>query len=246
MSDFYYFYNQHLVICNKICLQTCFTNFWKGKLLKIRKQSFHMQNKFPLLFLEILTNPNTNKCCQIFLTFLKRYQKCFMFKKYGLLDSCHQQLVVVPALFEGNPLVNPQTLNCLNGRRHLSSLVQRTASWKDPFQQLVHILNLCRSLFPSNSQYLDLPCYHQWTHPMLFHPCWIEWLLPRYLMDVLLVAPRHVCYSKLWHVWDKQFGCTTIFQNVLKLVQEFGVFFNFRFTGEFFKDWFPSYWLMKL
>ena len=71
--DLYYFYDQNLVICYKICLQTCFTNFWKGKLLKIRKQSFHMQNKFSLLFLEILTNTNTNKCCQTFLTFLKRY-----------------------------------------------------------------------------------------------------------------------------------------------------------------------------
>ena len=29
-SDFYYFYDQNLVICYKICLQTCFTNFWKG------------------------------------------------------------------------------------------------------------------------------------------------------------------------------------------------------------------------
>ena len=33
----------------------------------------HIQNKFSLLFLEILTNTNTNKCCQMFLTFLKRY-----------------------------------------------------------------------------------------------------------------------------------------------------------------------------
>ena len=104
-SDVYYFYDQNLVICYKIYLQTCFTNFWKGKLLKIRKQSFHMQNKFSLLFLEILTNTNTNKCCQMFLTFLKRYQKIFLFKKYCLLDSCQQQLVVVPALFERIPLV---------------------------------------------------------------------------------------------------------------------------------------------
>ena len=73
----------------------CFKNFWKEKLLKIRKQSFHMQNKFSLLFLEILTNTNTKKCCQIILTFLKRYQKCFLFKKYSLLDSCQQQLVAV-------------------------------------------------------------------------------------------------------------------------------------------------------
>ena len=29
-SDFYYFYDQNLVNCYKICLQTCFTNFWKG------------------------------------------------------------------------------------------------------------------------------------------------------------------------------------------------------------------------
>ena len=49
------------------------TNFWKRKLLKIRKQGFHMQNKSSLLFSEILTNTNTNKCCQMFLTFLKRY-----------------------------------------------------------------------------------------------------------------------------------------------------------------------------
>ena len=49
-------YNQHLVICYKTCLQTCFTNFWKGKLLKIRKEKFHMQNNFPLLFFR-----NTNE-----------------------------------------------------------------------------------------------------------------------------------------------------------------------------------------
>ena len=102
-------------------------NFWKGKLLKIRKQSFHVQNKFSLLFLEILTNTNTNKCCQMFLTFLKRFQKCFLLKKYSLLDSCQQQLVVVPALFERSPHIKLQTLNRLNGGRHLSSLVQRTA-----------------------------------------------------------------------------------------------------------------------
>ena len=72
-SDFYYFYDQNLVICYKVCLQTCFTNFWNGKLLKIRKQSFHMQHKFSLLFLEILTNADTTKCCQMFLTFFKRY-----------------------------------------------------------------------------------------------------------------------------------------------------------------------------
>ena len=124
---FLLFFDQNLVICYKICLQTCFTNFWKGKLLKIRKQSFHMQNKFSLLFLEILTNTNTNKCCQMFLTFLKRFQKCFLLKKYSLLDSCQQQLVVVPALFERSPHIKLQTLNRLNGGRHLSSLVQRTA-----------------------------------------------------------------------------------------------------------------------
>ena len=107
---FYYFYHQNLVICYKICLQKCLTNFWKEKLLKIRKQSFHMQNKFSLLFLEILTNTNTNKCCQMFLTFLKRYQKCCLFKKYSLLDSSQQHIVVVPALFERSPRVKLQTL----------------------------------------------------------------------------------------------------------------------------------------
>ena len=70
---------------------------------------------------------NINKYCQIFLTFLKRYEKCFLLKKYSLLDSCQQQLVVVPALFEGSPSVKLQTINRLNDRRHLSSLVQRTA-----------------------------------------------------------------------------------------------------------------------
>ena len=63
----------------------------------------------------------------MFLTFFKRYQKCFLFKKYSLLDSCQQQLVVVPALFKRCPCVKLQTLNRLNGRRHLSSLVKRTA-----------------------------------------------------------------------------------------------------------------------
>ena len=86
-----------------------------------------MQNKLSLLFLEILTNTNTNKRCQMFLTFLKRYQKCFLFKKYSLLDSYQQQLVVVPALLEQSPRIKLQTLNRLNGRRHVSSLVQRTA-----------------------------------------------------------------------------------------------------------------------
>ena len=42
-SDFYYFYKQNLLICNTICLQTCFTNFWKGKLSKIRKQSLQLK-----------------------------------------------------------------------------------------------------------------------------------------------------------------------------------------------------------
>ena len=46
---------------------------------------------------------------------------------YSLLDSCQQQFVAVSALFERNPRVKLQTLNRLNGRRHLSSLVQRTA-----------------------------------------------------------------------------------------------------------------------
>ena len=41
--DFYYFYKQNLLICNTICLQTCFTNFWKGKLSKIRKQSLQLK-----------------------------------------------------------------------------------------------------------------------------------------------------------------------------------------------------------
>ena len=46
----------------------------------------------------------------MFLTLLKRSQKCFLFKKYSLLDSCQQQLVVVPALFERSPRVKLQTL----------------------------------------------------------------------------------------------------------------------------------------
>ena len=181
----------------------------------------------------------------MFLTFLKRYQNCFLLKKYSLLDSCQQQLVVNPALFERNTLVNPQTLNCLNGKRHLSSLFQRTAPRRDPFSQLVHILTLGRSLFPSITQHLDLRSYHQWTHSLLFNPCWIEWLVswvewlfPCYLIDLLLVAPRYVCCPKLWHVCDKQFGCTIIFQNVLEFVQEFGVFFNFWITGEALKTGF--------
>ena len=201
--SFFYFYDQNLVIYDNICLQTCFTNFWKGKLLKIRKQSFHMQNKFSLLFLEILTNTNTNKCCQMFLTFLKRYLKCFLFKKYNLLGSCQQQLVVVPALFERSPRVKLQTLNRLNGRRHLSSLVQL-------HHERILFNNLCIyrifavAYFPVldniwiYGQY-QYHCYHQWTHPMLFHSRWIEWLVPwvewlfpRYLMDLLLVAPRYL------------------------------------------------------
>ena len=68
---------------------------------------------------------NINKYCQTFLTL--KYEKCFLFKKYILLDSCQQQLVVVTALFEGSPRVKLQTINRLNDRRHLSSLVQRTA-----------------------------------------------------------------------------------------------------------------------
>ena len=69
-----------------------------------------MQNKFPLLFLEILTNTNTNKCYQMILTFLKRFQERFLFKKYSLLDSSQQHIVVVPALFERSPRVKLQTL----------------------------------------------------------------------------------------------------------------------------------------
>ena len=38
---------------------------------------------------------------------------------------------MVPALFERSPRVKLQTLNRLSGRRHLSSLVQRTGPWKD-------------------------------------------------------------------------------------------------------------------
>ena len=97
------------------------------KIFETRKTKFHLQNKFPLLFLQIPTNANTNKCCQMFLTFLKRYQECFLFKKYSLLDSSQQHVVVVSALFERSPRVKLQTLNCLKCRRHLSSLVQRTA-----------------------------------------------------------------------------------------------------------------------
>ena len=39
--DFYYFYDQNLVICYKICLQTCFTNFWKGKLFQKLRHCLH-------------------------------------------------------------------------------------------------------------------------------------------------------------------------------------------------------------
>ena len=74
---------QNLVIFYKICLQleNVFYELLEGKMLKIRKQSFHMQNKFSVLFLEILTNTNNNKCCQMFLTFLKRYLACFLFTR---------------------------------------------------------------------------------------------------------------------------------------------------------------------
>ena len=67
-----------------------------------------MQKQILFTFLDLLTN--TNKCCQMFLTFLKRSQQCFLFKKYSLLDSCQQPLVVVPALFERSPRVKLQTL----------------------------------------------------------------------------------------------------------------------------------------
>ena len=42
-----------------------------------------MQDKFSFLFLEILTNTNINKCCQIFLTFAK--SKTFLFGSFQSL-----------------------------------------------------------------------------------------------------------------------------------------------------------------
>ena len=57
-SDFYYFYDQNLVISIKICLQTCFTKFWKEKLLKITKQGFHVEKQ---IFFTFFRNTNEHE-----------------------------------------------------------------------------------------------------------------------------------------------------------------------------------------
>ena len=54
-SDFYYFYDQNLVICS-ICLQTCFANFWEGKIVENKKTRFSHAKQIFFTFFR-----NTNK-----------------------------------------------------------------------------------------------------------------------------------------------------------------------------------------
>ena len=73
ITEIYYFYDQNLVICYKICLQTCFTNFLEGEIVEDKKRKFSHAKQIFFTFLEIIKNTNTKKRCQMFLALLKKY-----------------------------------------------------------------------------------------------------------------------------------------------------------------------------
>ena len=53
----------------------------EGKIVENKKTKFsHAKQNFFTFLRNTNTNTNTSKCCQMFLTFFKKYQKCFLKK----------------------------------------------------------------------------------------------------------------------------------------------------------------------